>query len=139
MEAPPPGPVLGWGRGRGRCNCPKSEMSGAPIAEGALCQEGQVHWRGWRQRWEEVRVWKSIINVQGREGSDTLHWRAEVEQLALGLQSCQEASRNGAFPPSQPRVPLWGQEIPRGGQAGPHKLLASPPQPQPHLDVGAPG
>ena len=46
-------------------------MSGAPIAEGALCQEGQVHWRGWRQRWEEVRVWKSIINVQGREGSDT--------------------------------------------------------------------
>lgn len=72
------------------------------------------------------------------EEANTLHWRAEVEQLALGLQPCQGASRSGAFPPSQPRVPSWGQ-IPRGGQARPHKLLASPPQPQPHLDVGAPG
>ena len=61
-----------------------------------------------------------------------------MEQLALELQPCWGVSRNGASPQSQPRVPSWGQEMPGGSQAGPHKLPASPPQPQPHLDVEVP-
>lgn len=111
-----------------------------PLQRGALRQEGTGPLEGAEV---EVGGGPGLEVHRQRPGAEeevnTLHWRAEVEQLALGLQPCQGASRNGAFPPSQLRVPSWGQEIPRGGQAGPHKLLASPPQPQPHLDVGAPG
>lgn len=76
----------------------------------------------------------------GEEAEETgLHWAAERGQLAPWLQPCQAVPRGWASPPSQLQVPSWGQQIPRGGQAGPRKLPASLPQPQPHPDAGVPG
>lgn len=55
----------------------------------------------------------------GARRKRTPSMETEVEQLALGLQTCQGASRSGL---SHQARPGWAQEIP-GGQAGPPKLL----------------
>lgn len=38
---------------------------------GLFVRRGQVRWRGRRRRWEEVQVWKCIVNVQGRRRKRT--------------------------------------------------------------------
>lgn len=60
-------------------------------------------------------------------------------QLELRLQACQGAPNGWASLQNPPQVPSWGQEVPGGGQAGPHKPLASLAQPQLHLGEGVTG
>lgn len=73
------------------------------------------------------------------EEESILHWKAEAAQLAPGLRPCRGLSRDWASLLSRPRLPSWGRKTPWCGQAGPHKLPASLPQPQPRVDVGVPG
>lgn len=139
MEALPPAPVVGAGVGASAAALSLTRgpprRPGAPGQEEAGTLEGAVAAAVGGGPGQGA----SPRRPEEEEEANILHWRAEVERRARGLKLCQGVPRNGAFLPSQPQVLSRGQEIPGDSRAGLHKLPASPPQPQPHLDVGVPG
>lgn len=67
------------------------------------------------------RSGSASASIQGRGEANTLHWRAEVEQLALGAADLPGASRNGAFHQARLGGP---RRFPGAARPGPPKLLA---------------
>ena len=97
---PPPGPVAGVGVGEGQVQLLQVWNEWCPHHGGGLfIRRGQVHWRGWRQRWEEVQVWKCIINVQGREGSEHPPLESWGGTAGPGAAALPGGIQERSFPP----------------------------------------